>query len=152
MKSYISLKGDANHLHYAGQQLWNIASYLYSGDTLLHHGYSYYTGHVSCCQWARGNGWAVLAFTEFLSCAQDLGVEDEGVQEIRHLYNHHMRQLLLTQSDSSGLWHNILNKNQTFLETSSSAMFLTGISIILLFINKAFYCCFAQQAAECVPN
>ena len=60
---YIS--GQVDHLRYAGNQILGLAHYL-TLDSLIHHGYNYYQGHLSCCVWARGNGWAILAMTEFL--------------------------------------------------------------------------------------
>jgi len=122
---WASLTGRVEHLIYSGQQITNIANYL-ENDRFLRHGYSYFTGHKSCCTWARGNGWALLAMVQFLKCAKNLQLDDEIVQKVHHLYNKQVLNLMDSQSDS-GLWHNILNNNETFLETSSSAMFLTGI-------------------------
>ena len=82
-------------------------------------------GHVSCCTWARGNGWALLAMSQFLSCARNLQFQDDIVLEIHQLYNQQVLSLMDVQS-GSGLWHNILTNNETVLETSASAMFLTG--------------------------
>ena len=62
---------------------------------------------------------------QFLKSAKNLQLDDEIVQKVHHLYNKQVLNLMDSQSDS-GLWHNILNNNETFLETSSSAMFLTG--------------------------
>ena len=124
--SYSRLTGESHHLEEAGQQMVRTAGHL-SEERLLQHGYSHYTGHLSCCRWARGNGWAVLAMTDFLTAATQLGTLGEDIsQAVLGLYRSIMGTLLTVQSEE-GLWHNILDSNETFLETSSSAMFLTGL-------------------------
>ena len=121
LMSHSLVSGQVDHLLQAGHQLVSTAGHLTAGR-LLQHGYSHYTGHTSCCRWCRGNGWAVLATTEYLLAAWELGVS----QEVLALYRHQVEDLLALQSEE-GLWHNILDNNQTFLETSSSAMFLAGL-------------------------
>ena len=132
--SYSRLTGERQHLLEAGHQLVRTAGHLSGGSggsggrgRLLQHGYSHYTGHLSCCRWARGNGWAVLAITDFLTAATELDILSEDIsQAVLGLFRSLVGELLTVQSQG-GLWHNILDNNQTFLETSSSAMFLAGL-------------------------
>ena len=63
--------------------------------------------------------------TEFLMAAEETGFNDPLVDEVEIYFNNQIRQLLDVQS-LTGLWPNILTNNETFLETSASAMFLTG--------------------------
>ena len=63
--------------------------------------------------------------TEFLQAAEETGFNDPLVDEVEFYFNNQIRQLLDVQS-LTGLWPNILTNNETFLETSASAMFLTG--------------------------
>ena len=108
------------------QQLVRTGGHLTEGR-LLQHGYSHFTSHLSCCRWARGNGWAVLAITDFLLAATELGILAEDVsQAVLGLYRSVLGELLAVQSEE-GLCHNILDSEETFLETSSSAMFLAGL-------------------------
>ena len=126
LMSHCLVSGQVDHLLQAGHQLVSTAGHLTAGR-LLQHGYSHYTGHTSCCRWCRGNGWGVLATTEYLLAAWELGVLTQHVsQEVLALYRHQVEDLLALQSEE-GLWHNILDNNQTFLETSCSSMFLTGL-------------------------
>lgn len=125
--SFSLLSGEEEHLLRAGEQIVGTARHLTGDRRLLQHGYSHYTGHLSCCRWARGNGWAVLATSDYLLAATELGLLQEKVsQDVMALYRHQMEELLALQSEE-GLWHNVLDNNTTFLETSSSAMFLTGL-------------------------
>ena len=114
------------HLRYAGNQILGLSHYL-TRDSWIHHGYNYYPDHLSCCVWARGNGWASLAMSEFLQAARVTGLEDDTmIREVETLFRGQISQLLDIQSPG-GLWPNILTNNETFLETSASAMFLTGV-------------------------
>jgi len=125
------ISGDTVHLEAAGFQLIHIANLLqdtYSG--LMKHGYHYWTNHHSCCFWGRGNGWAIVAFTEFLAAADQIQLETtnpEMVSRVLELYNSHISAIFNKRS-AGGLWHNIMNNNSTFQETSASAMFLTALS------------------------
>ncbi len=74
--------------------------------------------------WGRANGWAVMAMVELLEV---LPADHPGRAEVLHLYRSEMRTLVELQ-DQSGLWHNLLDKNDTYLETSASAMFVFGLA------------------------
>lgn len=74
--------------------------------------------------WGRANGWAVMAMVELLEV---LPADYPGRAEVLHLYRSQMRTLVELQ-DQSGLWHNLLDKNDTYLETSASAMFVFGLA------------------------
>ena len=69
--------------------------------------------------------------TEFLLAARETGLEDDDilVREVRSLFSSQISQLLDIQTPG-GLWPNILTNNETFLETSASAMFLTGSALL----------------------
>ena len=55
-----------------------------------------------------------------------MDVQSELMDELLLMYKRHGSGLLHVQSED-GRWHNILTNNNTFLETSASAMFLTGL-------------------------
>lgn len=51
-----TLSGDQSHVLWAAEQVIAINNYLVvDEDGLYHHGFNNYTGHISCCKWARGN-------------------------------------------------------------------------------------------------
>ena len=63
---------------------------------------------------------------ELLQVARETGFDDDiMINDVKNLFRSQIGQLLDIQTPG-GLWPNILTNNQTFLETSSSAMFLTG--------------------------
>jgi Predicted unsaturated glucuronyl hydrolase involved in regulation of bacterial surface properties, and related proteins len=74
--------------------------------------------HPSFC-WARANGWAILTLTEVL----DVMPQDyPGRNEIMELYQQHAVGLLALQS-GEGFWHQLLDRNDSYLETSATAIF-----------------------------
>ncbi len=74
--------------------------------------------------WGRANGWAAMAMTELLSV---LPANYPGRDKVLHIYRSHVRALVELQ-DASGLWHNMLDRNDSYLETSASAMFVYAIA------------------------
>ena len=69
--------------------------------------------------WARANGWALMSFIELLVV---LPKDYVGRNKILSQLKAHIRGLCCFQSDS-GLWHQLLDKNDSYLETSATAMF-----------------------------
>lgn len=69
--------------------------------------------------WARANGWAIMAMTELL----DVLPEDHpGRPAVLELYRLHVRGLAGYQG-GNGLWHQLLDRNDTYLETSATAIY-----------------------------
>ncbi|XP_023335354.1 uncharacterized protein LOC111706677 isoform X2 [Eurytemora carolleeae] len=127
---YALISNDISHLVYAGHQLLLMSAILQDELGLMRHGYHFWTDHYSCCFWARGNGWALVAFTEFLSAADsmDLVTHDPDMyMRVMDLYNSHLGAILGRRGEN-GLWTNILTNNSTFFETSASAMFMMSLS------------------------
>jgi rhamnogalacturonyl hydrolase YesR len=69
--------------------------------------------------WARANGWAILTLTETLDV---LPADYAGRSEIMELYLQHAEGLLKYQS-GEGFWHQLLDCNDSYLETSATAIF-----------------------------
>ena len=74
--------------------------------------------------WARANGWPVVAIAELLSVLPE---DHPDRSAVLALYRLHVRGLLGVQS-GSGLWHQLLDRPDSYLETSASAMFVYAIA------------------------
>ncbi len=74
--------------------------------------------------WGRANGWVLMSMAEVLD---RLPKNYKGRNEILHLYRT-MVQKLANLQDGNGFWHNLLDKNDTFEETSCTAMFTYAIA------------------------
>lgn len=69
--------------------------------------------------WARANGWALLAMTELLEV---LPLNHPGRQRIIEQYRSHVKGLAALQT-GKGFWHQLLDKNDSYLETSATAIY-----------------------------
>jgi rhamnogalacturonyl hydrolase YesR len=69
--------------------------------------------------WARANGWAIMAMTELLDV---LPKNHPNRKTVLEQLQAHIKGLASYQSDR-GLWHQLLDKNDSYLETSASAIY-----------------------------
>jgi rhamnogalacturonyl hydrolase YesR len=75
--------------------------------------------------WARANGWAMLASVELLDV---LPADHPGRERVKETLRAHVRSIAKLQSGTSGLWHQMLDKTDSYLETSASAIFVYSIA------------------------
>lgn len=69
--------------------------------------------------WARANGWALLTKVEVLKVLPE---NHPGRAMVLDLLQKHIRGLAALQS-GSGFWHQLLDKNDSYLETSATAIY-----------------------------
>jgi rhamnogalacturonyl hydrolase YesR len=74
--------------------------------------------------WARANGWAMMASVELLDV---LPADHPGREKVLETLRAHIRTIAKLQS-GSGLWHQMLDKPDSYLETSASAIFVYCIA------------------------
>jgi unsaturated rhamnogalacturonyl hydrolase len=74
--------------------------------------------------WGRANGWCIMAMVELLDV---LPADHPQRGQILKLLAAHAKGLASVQS-SQGLWHQILDRNDSYLETSCSAMFTYALA------------------------
>ena len=70
-------------------------------------------------RWARANGWAFMALAELLEVLPE---SHPKYKDILELYRTHARGLASYQS-GNGLWHQLLDKTDSYLETSATAIY-----------------------------
>lgn len=77
------------------------------------------TDHPAFC-WARANGWALLTACELL----DVLPEDYPQRpKVMDYFRAHVRGVTALQS-GEGLWHQLLDRNDSYLETSATAIYV----------------------------
>lgn len=69
--------------------------------------------------WGRANGWALLTMTEVLEV---LPQNYPGRADLLKLYKAHVKGLAAQQT-GKGFWHQLLDKNDSYLETSATAIY-----------------------------
>jgi len=74
--------------------------------------------------WARANGWAVMTMVELLEV---LPADYPGRDQVLDLLKRHIRGLANYQSQQ-GFWHQLIDKNDSYLETSATAIYTYAIA------------------------
>jgi rhamnogalacturonyl hydrolase YesR len=69
--------------------------------------------------WARANGWALMAMTELLEVLPE---DHPGRAAVLEQLRAHVRGLAAYQGHN-GLWHQLLDRDDSYLETSASAIY-----------------------------
>jgi rhamnogalacturonyl hydrolase YesR len=69
--------------------------------------------------WARANGWALMAMTELLDV---LPADHAGYKKVVDQLQAQVKGLASYQSDK-GFWHQLLDRNDSYLETSATAIY-----------------------------
>ena len=73
--------------------------------------------------WGRGNGWVYVSLSNAL---ESISPDTEGYDELMETYKEFTRGIVALQ-DSDGLWHQVLNRHDSYSETSCTAMFILGL-------------------------
>ena len=69
--------------------------------------------------WARANGWALMAMTELLDVLPE---GHPGRKAVMEQFNAQIKGLAAYQS-GQGFWHQLLDRNDSYLETSATAIY-----------------------------
>ena len=87
--------------------------------------------------WARANGWGVMTLVELLDV---LPKDHPGYKPVLEQLRAHVRGLAAYQ-DGTGFWHQLLDRNETYLETSATAIYTYAIARAINrgFIDKLAY-------------
>jgi unsaturated rhamnogalacturonyl hydrolase len=121
-----ALTGDTKYYDDAVRQVLQMADRLYIEDReLFDHGWNVTSGDYDPrFYWGRANGWVLMSMAELLTV---LPKDYPGTDKVLHLYRSMVRSLANLQ-DGDGFWHNLLDKNDSYTETSCTAMFTFAIA------------------------
>lgn len=114
------LTGDTKYYDEAVKQILLFKQRMWLPEKqLFRHGWVESMDPHPAFHWARANGWAILTLVEVL----DVLPEDyKSRSEILKLYQEHVAGIAAMQS-GEGFWHQLLDKNDSYLETSATAIF-----------------------------
>ncbi|MFD2163997.1 glycoside hydrolase family 105 protein [Paradesertivirga mongoliensis] len=120
------LTGKKKYFDDAAKQVLQMGDRLYvPGKELFDHGWNLTSAaYDPRFYWGRANGWCLMAMAELLSA---MPKDHQSRDKILHLYRSMVRSLASLQ-DGTGHWHNLLDKPDTYLETSCTAMFTYAIA------------------------
>ncbi len=119
------LTGDSLYFNLAARQVLQFTQYLYDpGSGLYYHCYYDDLGVNGVARWGRANGWSVMAQCDLLELLpSDHPLRPSLLETFRQQVTGYARY-----QDKSGLWHQLIDKNDSYLETSCSAMFTYGVA------------------------
>jgi unsaturated rhamnogalacturonyl hydrolase len=119
------LTGERRYLDDAVKQVLQFAERMFVREKgLFIHGWVQGMAVHPEFHWARANGWALMTLVELL----DVLPEDHpGRPAVLDLLRAHVRGLAARQS-GSGLWHQLLDREDSYLETSATAIYAYSIA------------------------
>ncbi|PTR01614.1 rhamnogalacturonyl hydrolase YesR [Mucilaginibacter yixingensis] len=119
------ITGNKAYFDDAAKQVENFNKYLYDANTGLYfHCYYNEIAMNGVAHWGRANGWVAVAQTELLNYLP------KDHPKRKELINLLLRDIVgySRWQDQSGLWHQVLDKQDSYLETSVTAMYIYAIA------------------------
>lgn len=126
---FMSVPALAQMGHYSGEdkyfddavkQINQFSERMFNEDKGLYmHGWVQEMEHHPEFYWGRANGWAVMSMVELLEV---LPKDHPGYASVLNQLRAHIKGLVRYQ-DGTGFWHQLLDRNDTYLETSATAIF-----------------------------
>jgi rhamnogalacturonyl hydrolase YesR len=122
---YEELTGESKYLDDAAVQVVGIFDRLYDPSRgLSSHGWFERGARRSPVFWGRANGWMAWGISELLL---RLPAGHPRRDRILEIFRQQMSGILKYQGDN-GLWHQVLDRPETFEETSCTAMFVLALA------------------------
>ena len=120
-----ALTGDRRYLDDAAKQIVQFHSKMFvPSNGLFMHGWIQEMSPHPAFHWGRANGWAIMAMAELLT---ELPSNHPQRAQVLAIYRAHADGLRRVQAPS-GLWHQLLDRPDSYEETSASAMFVFAIA------------------------
>lgn len=114
------LTGDVRYYDEAARQVLQFAQRMWVPEKgLFRHGWVMAMDPHPAFHWGRANGWAILTMCEVLDV---LPVEHPQRAEIMALLKSHATSLARLQHHD-GFWHQLLDRSDTYLESSATAIY-----------------------------
>ncbi len=118
--------GEATWIQDARHQVVKFNDYLFDRRAgLMYHNWYADSAKHGAAFWARANGWALMAEAEVLEDQEPVQLRGDTLLA---LFRRHVAGIARYQDRATGLWHQLLDKPDSYLETSASAMFVYAIA------------------------
>jgi rhamnogalacturonyl hydrolase YesR len=112
--------GDAKYFDEAARQVLQFAERMWVPEkNLFRHGWVESMQEHPAFHWGRANGWAILTMCEVLDVLPE---SHPRRAEILTLLRSHLKGLAALQHHD-GYWHQLLDRNDTYLEASATAIY-----------------------------
>lgn len=122
---YYEETGDDLYLEEAKKQTKQFFHYLYMPELqIMSHIYDTHYKIQTKVPWGRGNGWVLVSLTELLAVIPD---GDNEKEELVTMFRTLCQGYLRLQGEE-GMWHQVLTVDDSYEETSCTAMFIYGFA------------------------
>ncbi len=119
------LTGERKYYDEACRQILAFAKRMFKPDNGLYiHGWVEGMNEHPAFHWARANGWALMATVELLEVLPE---NHPQRPQILSLLKAHAKGLAARQS-GSGFWHQLLDREDSYLETSATAIYAYSLA------------------------
>jgi len=119
------LTGETKYFDDAVKQVNQFSERMFNKENGLYmHGWVQSMEYRPQYHWARANGWAVMAMVELLEV---LPKEHPGYNDVLKQLQAHIRGLVKYQ-DGTGFWHQLIDRNDSYLETSATAIYAYSVT------------------------
>lgn len=126
------LTGDNKYFDDAVKQILQFSKRMFNKkDGLYMHGWVQQMKVHPQFYWARANGWAVMAMVELLDVMPQT---HSGYKVVLKQLKAHIKGIAACQG-GTGFWHQLLDRNDSYLETSATAIYTYAIAKA---INRGF--------------
>jgi unsaturated rhamnogalacturonyl hydrolase len=145
------LTGDVNYFDEAVKQVLQFSQRMFNKELGLYmHGWVQAMTIHPEYHWARANGWGVMTMVELLEV---LPKDHPGYKAVLEQLQAHIKGLAAYQ-DGTGFWHQLIDRNDTYLETSATAIYSYAIARAINrgYIDKLAYAPMAILAWNAVTT
>lgn len=145
-----ALTGDVKYFDDAARQVIQFTKYLWDDRTQLYfHNWMSDENANGVAHWGRANGWIMMAQVELLKY---IPKDHPKRAELLEIFKQQIRGVARYQA-KSGMWHQLLDKVDSYEETSATAMFTYGVAYA---VNENIlpvrYITVAQKGWEAIVN
>ena len=117
--------GDSKYLDDAIVQVKNFNKYLFNQNNGLYY-HCYYSDNKQngVAHWGRCNGWVIMSEVELINLLPENHPERNALINIleKHIIG------ISRHQDISGMWHQLIDTPDSYLESSATAMFIYGVA------------------------
>lgn len=131
------MTGDVKYFDDAANQVLNYHKYLWHpGKEIYYHCYHTDVKEHGVAHWSRANGWMLMAQADLLTMLPENHPKKAALLEN---FNRQVKGILHYQG-KNGLWHQVLDKTDSYEEITGTAMFVFGIArgVRMGWINKDY--------------
>ncbi len=148
------LTGDQKYFDDGVKQVLQFSERMFNYEKgLFMHGWIQGMNEHPQFHWARANGWAVMTMVELLEVLPE---NHPGRAKVLDILRKHIRGLANYQS-GKGFWHQLIDQNDSYLETSATAIYTYSITRAINrgYVDAAVYgpmACLAWNAVASQVN